>query len=109
MMPINHVQSCVCHVIVLADAGTNASNRMLTAVDLTATGVIVTKHFLNVTYSPFKLKLLQLLLVSERLAFWVGLIQLSCHVLNPNREIAFWRRLLFGSTIQHKKQGVGVG
>ncbi len=30
-----------------------ASNRMLTAVDLTATGVIINKHFLKVTYSPF--------------------------------------------------------
>ncbi len=28
------------------------SNRMLTAVDVTATGVIVNKHFMNVTYSP---------------------------------------------------------
>ncbi len=27
---------------------------MLPAVDLTATGVIVNKQFLNVTYSPFK-------------------------------------------------------
>ncbi len=54
MMPVSHVQSRVCHVTVLADAGTSATNRMLTAVDLTATGVIVNKHFLNVTYSPFK-------------------------------------------------------
>ncbi len=63
MMPVNHVQSCVCHVIVLADAGclrlwsvskaVSASNRMLTAVDLTAIGVIVNKQFLKVTYSPF--------------------------------------------------------
>ncbi len=43
MMPVNHVQSCVCHVTVLAGAGTGTSNRMLTAVDLTATGVIVNK------------------------------------------------------------------
>ncbi len=54
MMPVNHVQSCVCYVTVLADAGTGVSNRMLTAVDLKATGVIVNKHFLNVTYSSFK-------------------------------------------------------
>ncbi len=47
MMPVNHVQSCVCHVTVLADAGTSTSNRMLTAVDLTATSVVVNKHFLN--------------------------------------------------------------
>ncbi len=57
MMPVNHIQSCVCHVTVLADAGSlpsSESNRMLTAVDLTATGVIVIKQFLKVTYSPFK-------------------------------------------------------
>ncbi len=57
MMPITHVQSRVCHVTVLADAGSLPqieSNRMLTAVDLTATGVIVNKQFLKVTYSPFK-------------------------------------------------------
>ncbi len=54
MMPVNHVQSHVCHVTVLADAGTSKSNRMLTAVDLTDTCVIVNKHFLNATYSPFK-------------------------------------------------------
>ncbi len=54
MMPVNHVQSHVCHVTVLAVAGTNVSNRMLTAVDLTATGVVVNKRFLNVTYTPFK-------------------------------------------------------
>ncbi len=53
MMPFNHGQSRVCHVTVLADAGTSASNGTLTAVDLTATGIIVNKHFLNVTYSPF--------------------------------------------------------
>ncbi len=56
MMPVNHVQSRVCHVTVLADADSlpqSMSNRMLTAVDLTATGVIVNKHFLNVTYSLF--------------------------------------------------------
>ncbi len=49
-MPVNHVQSCVCHVTVLAGAdsclqrgstGANASN--MTAVDLTATGVTVNK------------------------------------------------------------------
>ncbi len=52
MMPVNQVQSCVCHVTVLADAGSlpqSESNRMLTAVDLTATRVIVNKQFLNVT------------------------------------------------------------
>ncbi len=54
MMPVSHVQSGVCDVTVLADAGTSASDRILTAVDLMATGVIVNKHFLNVTYSPFK-------------------------------------------------------
>ncbi len=57
MMPVNHVQSRVCHVTVLADAGSlprSESNRMLTAVDLTATGVIVNKQYLKVTYSPFK-------------------------------------------------------
>ncbi len=63
MMPVNHVQSCVCHVTVLADAGcsclqsgstsTSRRNRMLTAGDLTATNVIVNKQFLKVTYSPF--------------------------------------------------------
>ncbi len=50
-----------CDVTVLADAGlhlwsgstgANASN--MTAVDLTARGVTVNKHFLKVTYSPFK-------------------------------------------------------
>ncbi len=54
MMPVNHVQSRVCHVTVLADAGSlpqSESNRMLTAADLTATGVTVNKNFLNVTYS----------------------------------------------------------
>ncbi len=57
MMPVNHVQSCVCHVAVLADADLlpwSESNRMLTAIDLTTTGVIDNKHFLKVTYSPFK-------------------------------------------------------
>ncbi len=56
MMPVNHDQSCVCHITVLADAGLlpqNESNRILTAVDLTATGVIVNKQFLKVTYSLF--------------------------------------------------------
>ncbi len=55
-MPDNHVQSYVCHVTVLADAGSlsrSVSNRMVTAVDLTATGVIVNKQFLNVTYNHF--------------------------------------------------------
>ncbi len=47
MMPVNHAQSHVCHV-------TCASNRMLTAVDLIATGVIVNKYFLNITYNPLK-------------------------------------------------------
>ncbi len=52
MMPVNHV-----HATVLANVGSlprSESNRMLTAVDLTATGVIVNKQFLNFTYSPFK-------------------------------------------------------
>ncbi len=52
MMPVSHVQSRVCHVTVLADAGSlpqRESNRMLTAADLTATGA----QFLNVTESPF--------------------------------------------------------
>ncbi len=60
-MPVNHVQSHVCHVTVLADVVTNVSNRMLTAVGLMATGVIVNKHFLNVTYSPFKAALINIL------------------------------------------------
>ncbi len=57
MMPVNHIQSRVCHVTVLADAGSlpqSDGNRMVTAVDLTATSVIVNKQFLNVTYSLFK-------------------------------------------------------
>ncbi len=54
-MPVNRVQSHVCYITVLADAGsclqsestgTSASSRMLTAVNLTATGVTVNKHFL---------------------------------------------------------------
>ncbi len=60
MMPVSHVQSDLCVTSLfwpmLARAygvGACASNRMLTAVDLTATGVIVNKHFLNVTHSPF--------------------------------------------------------
>ncbi len=55
MILVNHIQSRVCHVAVLADAGSfpqSASNRTLAAVDLMATGVIV-KQFLRVTYSPF--------------------------------------------------------
>ncbi len=57
MLPANHVQSRVCHIAVLANAGSlprSESNRMLTAVDLSAIGVIVNKQFLKVTYSPFK-------------------------------------------------------
>ncbi len=57
MMLVNHVQSRVCHVTALADAGSHlwsTSNRMLTAVDLTATGVIVYWHFLHITYRTFK-------------------------------------------------------
>ncbi len=61
MMPVNYVPSHVCHVTVLADAGewiqsasAHASNRMLTAADLTDTGVIFDKHFLNFTYRTFK-------------------------------------------------------
>ncbi len=60
MMPVSHVQSRVCHATVLANAGScpQSASRMLTAVDLTATGVIVNKHFLNVTHCPFnRLKL----------------------------------------------------
>ncbi len=62
MMPVNHIQSRVCLVTVLADAGSrllsantclSASDRMLTAVDLTATGVTANKQFLNVTYRTF--------------------------------------------------------
>ncbi len=56
MMPVNHVRSRVCHVTVLAGAGSlprSESNMLLIAADLMATGVIVNKHFLNVTYSPF--------------------------------------------------------
>ncbi len=72
MIPVNHIQSCVCHIPVLADTGSrlwsastraSASNRMLTAVDLTATVVIVKKHFLNVTYRTFKRKETQNLIV----------------------------------------------
>ncbi len=57
MMPVSHVQSRVRHVTVLVDAGLSPqseSDRMLTAGDLTATGVTVNKHFLKVTYSLFK-------------------------------------------------------
>ncbi len=63
MMPVSHIQSFVCHITVLADAVSrlwststrvSASNGTLTAVDVTATGVIVSKHFLNVTYTTFK-------------------------------------------------------
>ncbi len=63
MMPVNHIQSRVCHITVVADAGSrlwnastgvSASNRLLTVVELTARGVIVNKQFLNVTYSLFK-------------------------------------------------------
>ncbi len=56
MMPAYHVQSRVCHIIVLADADSlpqSTNNRMLTAADLMATGVIVNKQFLKVRYSPF--------------------------------------------------------
>ncbi len=58
MVPVNHVQSCACHVIVLADAGSlpqSNSNSMLTAGDLMATGVTVNKQFLNITYRTFTL------------------------------------------------------
>ncbi len=53
MMPVNHVQSRVRHVTVLADAGSlpGSESNMLTAVDLMATGVIVDEQFLNVTYT----------------------------------------------------------
>ncbi len=63
MMSVNQIQSPVCHVTVLADAGLrlwsvstrlSMSDRMPTAVGLTATGVIVNDYFLNVTYSAFK-------------------------------------------------------
>ncbi len=61
MMPVNHVQSRVCYVTVLVDtcsrersASACGSNRMLTAVDLTGTGVTVNKYFLNITYRTFK-------------------------------------------------------
>ncbi len=54
MMPVNHVQSCVsrhcfgrCWLLPQSE-----SSRMLTAGDLTATGVTVHKQFLNVTHSP---------------------------------------------------------
>ncbi len=56
IMPVNHVQSLVCVVTVLVDVGSSTSNRMLTAVDLTATGVTVNKHFVNVAYGPFKIE-----------------------------------------------------
>ncbi len=57
MMLVNHVQSRVCHVTVLADADSlpwSAGNRILATVDLMATGVIVNKQFLKITWSPFK-------------------------------------------------------
>ncbi len=57
-MPVTYVQSSVRHITVLANAGSylpsaSTSNRMLAAVDLTATDVIVNKHFLNFTYRTF--------------------------------------------------------
>ncbi len=45
----------------LARAHESESNRMLTADDLTATGVIVNKQFLKVSYSPFKAALINIL------------------------------------------------
>ncbi len=48
MMPAKCIQSRVCHVTFMADAGSHLqseSNRMLTAGDLTATGVTVTSNF----------------------------------------------------------------
>ncbi len=58
MMPVDHIQSRACHVNVgsrlrSASIHASASNRMLTAGDLMATGVIVNKFFLNVTYRTF--------------------------------------------------------
>lgn len=56
MMSVNHVQSHVCLVSVLADARLrlpNESNRMLTTADLTVSRVIVNKRFLNVEYRTF--------------------------------------------------------
>ncbi len=41
MMPVNHVQSLVCHGTVLTDTGSRLWS------------VIVNEHFLNVTHSPF--------------------------------------------------------
>ncbi len=46
-MPVNHVQSRVC-VTILADDGSSLWSA-------SASGVIVNKHFLNVTYSPCKI------------------------------------------------------
>ncbi len=67
MMPVNHVQSCVSHfnaggsqirsmnasMLRSGSKGASVSNRMLTAVDLTAT-VVIALQYLKVTYSPFK-------------------------------------------------------
>ncbi len=60
MMPVKHTRFVFRHITVLADAGsrlwsgsTGMSASNMTAVDLTATCVIVNKHFLKVTYSPF--------------------------------------------------------
>ncbi len=50
MMPVSHVQLRPQSVSTRA----GGSNRMLAAVDLTATGVIVNKQFLKVTYGTYK-------------------------------------------------------
>ncbi len=55
-VPVNHVQCRVTSLLLpmLCSLPQSENNRMLTAVDLTATGVTVNKQFLKVTYSPFK-------------------------------------------------------
>ncbi len=54
MMSVNHIQSSVTSLFwpMLARiyGGASMSNRTLTVVDLTATGVTVNRHFLNDTY-----------------------------------------------------------
>ncbi len=83
MMPVSHVQSCVCHVTVLADAGSlpqSESTRMLTAVDLTANGVTVNKRFLKVTYSQ----------IIVRMTIWSKFASKEKSGESPNVLIILW-------------------
>ncbi len=89
MMLVNHVQSHVCHIAVLADAGTSTSNRTLTAVDLTATVVIVNMHFLNVTYSPFK----QCIQFMSYLLLYVENVKMQSNVVAVAITISIWNVL----------------